>query len=408
MNKENNNKKVICILADALRFDYIKRYDMSFLREKIESGNCFYAKKIIPSTGFCEIAEYVQGKNTAEHGFLAQITIKKDWQDIKRKRKLDTIQTIHSYSPIRKIPRIKYFYKLILDKYLETIISKEVVNIRYNIPLNLLPFIRPTESKFEYDNSDFGKSNMFIWMKNNKISYDIDDFVKHNKVRGTDKNRMNNLERKIHNKNLKDFTMLYIGYGELAHFLGPDSYDFGKVMKDFSKSLENIYRLMVNNYHNFDLIILGDHGMLKVGKYVDIIKIIDFLMMKMGLKYLNDYIYFVDSTMLRIWLKKKSFVPYVKQRLMEKIGEVIECDLETEKYLSKFIPVFGDIIFLLKPGNVFFPDFFNEKKNKGMHGYLNKYKNQAGTLLNIGKNHDYKESMELNEVKNYIQSLWEN
>ncbi len=59
-------KKVICILSDALRFDYIEKQDMKFLKEITGKGDCFYVEKIISGLGFCEIVEYVTGKDYAQ------------------------------------------------------------------------------------------------------------------------------------------------------------------------------------------------------------------------------------------------------------------------------------------------------------------------------------------------------
>ena len=52
--------------------------------------------------------------------------------------------------------------------------------------------------------------------------YDIQDYVYHNKVKGSDIDRLNRLLNKIKTKKLRDFTLIYVGYGEIAHIVGKD------------------------------------------------------------------------------------------------------------------------------------------------------------------------------------------
>jgi len=244
------NRKVIFILADAFRYDYINKLDMRFLKKKVDKKErCFYVKKIVPSTGFCEIIEYVTGKETLEHGMFTQITIKEDWYSMDSStRLLQLVNRVYYQNPFRKIPKIRGIYRILFDSVIDKIllkknISPEMINVRYNIPLHFLPFLEPTESKYEYDSFDFGgRDNLFVWMREKNISYDIDDFVKHNKVKGTDEDRLNRLKEKIRKRKLKDFTLLYIGYGELAHFYGTESEFFKKKNAyDFIVSVFGIY-----------------------------------------------------------------------------------------------------------------------------------------------------------------------
>ena len=405
-------KKVVCILSDALRYDYIRTHKLKFLKERIERNNCFYAEKVIPSTGFCEIIEFVTGKSTEQHKMLTQVTAKPDWYNGNKNRYLSALNLIDSKVPFRKIPVLNRGYRLFLDKLLNlSNLSASIKNVRYNIPLDLLPFLEPLESKYEYDSFDFGgKDNLFVWMKEHNISYDLSDFVKHNKVRGSDTERMARLKNKISQKSLNDFTLLYIGYGDRAHFLGTNSKEFVNVLQNYSMKLKEIFFLLQKQYPYSQLILLGDHGMIDVDEYINVKSILTRIFKESNLRYQKEYIYFIDSTMVRIWLREKSLIEVIEKKLNDSLGGYIESDQDMCNYLTKFKPQFGDIIQLLKAGYVFFPDFYNAKKIKGMHGYSNRYAQQAGTFISIGSGikPTYKESLKLSEVKNYIQDLWIN
>lgn len=385
---------------------------MKFLNEVIKKGDCFYVEKVIPSTGYCEIIEYITGKETEEHRMFTQITAKADWYQIDTNPFLTFLNFIDTLFPFKKLPKIKIAYSLILDKFLSySNLPEEVINVRYNIPLNLLPRLQPIESKYEYDSLDFGgEENLFVWMKEHNISYDIDDFVNHNKVKGTDKERLDRLENKIVNKGLKEFTLIYIGYGELAHFWGTCSERFGEVLRSYSERIRDLNNLFCGTYDNSQFIILGDHGMVDVVSCLNIRSIINNILGERNLKYLKDYIYFIDSALIRVWLREKGLVQLIEEKLVQSLTDNIEYDQELRNYLDKFKPKFGDIILLLRAGYTFFPDFFNVLKNKGMHGYLNRYKEQAGTMISFGTDVKpvFKESIKLSEVKSYIQDLWMN
>ena len=102
---------------------------------------------------------------------------------------------------------------------------------------------------------------------------------------------------------------------------------------------------------------------------------------KFNLNLKKDYMYFIDSTMFRLSLKNKLIISEVRTFFKNKLKGYYEENLEN--YFNKFDSKYGDIKILLKPGNVFYPDYFNYKKNKGMHGYNSKTQGQEGTFVSI-------------------------
>ena len=73
------NKKVVFILSDAFRYDYVFKHNLSFLKEKVISNQVHLIKNIHPSTGFCEIVEYVTGQSSLEHGLLSRFLLKENY-----------------------------------------------------------------------------------------------------------------------------------------------------------------------------------------------------------------------------------------------------------------------------------------------------------------------------------------
>lgn len=387
--------KIVFILSDALRHDYIQY--MPFLKEMSEEY--IYYKNVTPGIGFCEISEYLTGISSLDNGNLFQITFtgKYDCRKFKTSAKINNI--------CNHIPRLRRYTQRAFEKYLKHHINdfddRDILQVRYNIPIDMINFFQPTESRLDYDSEDFfPESNLFQYLGKHGYSYDIDDFVKHNKIIGTDEERLSRLNKKIQNRELADFTMLYIGVGEIAHMTGTLDVEFHDKLAEYDRCLKNSKDLLDNIYGDeYRFIILGDHGMVDIEKYININPLLHKLKVQCNLKIGEDFIYFIDSTALRIWVNEKE--------------KLLQCDAVIRDFLKNELDdihiqnnFYGDLIYMLKPGKVFFPDFFNTKKNKGMHGYTNEICEQKGLCVIIGaEEHKVIDNLELKNAKNIITDL---
>ena len=411
------SKKVVFILSDALASEYPEDVQLHFLQKQINSNDTSYVKRIYPSTGYCEIVEYVSGLDSDDHRYFAQINVKKDWQQQSNRSSLlmKFIDTLFIRNPINKIRKVGGAFRLITDPFINWIldfyVTKEISRVRYKIPLQLLPFLEPTESKYKYDSDEFfGDLNLFSKLNSVGVSYDLSMFVEDNKIVGTDDSRMSDLLDKVVSKKLQDFTMLYLGYGEIAHFTGTESPYFHEKLKGYDSKLEELYLALEDNYDDFDLLIVGDHGMIDVNSSINMYPVLSQMEEELNLTRFEDYLFFLDSTLLRIWVKqeKMHLLPEINTFMVKALGESYEAEEKCIDYLNQFKKDYGDLIYMLKPGVMFFPDFFNQKVNKGMHGYFNYHKGQQGMLLHMGSNvqSNFRESMKLSEVRNYVLDIY--
>lgn len=387
--------KIVFILSDALRNDYIQY--MPFLNKMSESHT--YYKNVIPGVGFCEISEYVTGIESIKNGNLFQITFSGKYGK-PQFRFASRINKISNY-----IPRVRRYTYQLFDKYLSRherdFLHKDILKVRYNIPIDMLNYFRPTESRFEYDSEDFfPESNLFVQLRKSGKTYDIDDFVQHNKIKGTDEERLERLNNKIKNKKLADFTLLYIGKGEIAHMTGTTNVEFHKKLREYDNMLEKTKMLLDSSYKDdYCFIILGDHGMVDIEEYIDVRPLLKRLEGEVGLIVGEDYVYFIDSTAFRVWIKDSG----KKDECNNIIYEYLKNDLDDLEINSSS---YGDLIYVLQPGKVFFPDFFNTKRNKAMHGYTNLIEEQSGMCVVIGTNEQkIIENLELHETKDVVLDL---
>ena len=375
-------KPIVFILADALRSDYPKIHEMAVVQQLRNSQGAVVT--VEPSTGFCEIIEYLTGNTAEQHGLPCQVTVKKDWQAAYTSRYLYILDKLLRLT--RPIPKVRGLMNIIVDRVLKARLEPEIFRVRYNIPLHLLPFLTPTESKTAYDDLSFGNGvNILHDIRKTGKKIDLEGFVEFNKIKGTDDSRVEDLKAKISQQSLADFTMVYLGYCEMAHFWGTTSERLTRLLKSFDSKIEKIYTSLQENYDSFDFVIVGDHGMVDVTEYVDIQKTFFDVTKKFGMKAGRDIVYFIDSTMFRIW-----FADHVELTFREEIQKVLEKALNDKldhksEYLQNFKPEYGDLIFLLKPGKVFYPDFFSNNKNLGMHGYDGAHLQQLGSYYHMNE-----------------------
>jgi len=110
------------------------------------------------------------------------------------------------------------------------------------------------------------------------------------------------------------------------------------------------------------VMIMSDHGMSFVRKWHNIMPLLDQLC--------GDVLFFVDSTMVRFWFQNESQKDKVVDMLKSlSYGRILTAqDMIALK--ASMDPRYGEIVFALDEGHVFYPDFWNGRKRvKGMHGY---------------------------------------
>ena len=133
----------------------------------------------------------------------------------------------------------------------------------------------------------------------------------------------------------------FIYFGELddmGHKYGPNSDEIKEAVRDIDERMKGL---------DFDLI-FSDHGMVEVSKTLEV-------------PITDDC--FLDSDMARYWGDEEE---------LNAIGEKLS--FEDGEILNWPDKRFGDLIFLAKTGRLIYPNFFNDRIVRGMHGYDGKDK----------------------------------
>lgn len=177
-----------------------------------------------------------------------------------------------------------------------------------------------------------------------------------------------------------EFAFFHIGdLDRVGHKYGPESVEIRTALKRVDKGIEHIVKVAKERFEEVHLVIMGDHGMMEVRKHLDIWSELK----KLPVKLEKDYLVFLDSTMARFWFfsdRAKSLIVDLLDNIEG--GHIIRQEEKDKYHLNYSHNKFGDIIFLVDPGELIFPNFYQNKKPvKGMHGYAPETPEQQSALV---------------------------
>ena len=154
-----------------------------------------------------------------------------------------------------------------------------------------------------------------------------------------------------------------------GHYYGPESRFLRELVHRTDALVESLVRTLRQRYESLRIVIFGDHGMVPVTRAVDVRP----ALASTGLVAGVDYVYFLDSVMVRLWFRTERSRP----KLLEALSKVRGLTLLTREdkvrhRIAGCHPSNAHEIFLAEPGIVISPDFFNDAAAPppvGMHGY---------------------------------------
>lgn len=393
------NRTIVFIVCDAIRWDYLNKEDSPFLLSLAESG--VYAKKIRPSLGFCERTEMFSGARPEDSGYFTALTFDREKSDFREISNLELsfIKFLRIISDLIGITNPflgkAFNYAIVNNLYLRRM--RGINQPIYNIPIIFIREIALTEDYIEMCNRHaLSIETIFdILIEENKTFLYKTFASLRMDVGYSDDSRITKMFYEASKQNY-DLHLLYLGEGDrIGHQYGPNSEERRKMMKRIDKRIEKIVAFFRKKYRNVAFLIVGDHGMVQVTKYINALNKIKSLERKYNLRMGFDYKFFLDSTLIRIWFKN-SRIESIFRELFEKDYELIKFGkVLTEKdiaayHLPKNIRYYGDLIWLANPGFVVYPDFFHSKERvRGMHGYDPSIDDQKGFAILYSKDDFY-------------------
>ena len=393
-----NDNKVILVLIDALRSDYITEEDSPFLYNFAKNNK--YCKNVTQSRSFCERAEIFTGLSPRESGYFTAIGYCPEESPYKDMAILSALSFFE-----KRFGKNRY-YKAAKNRIIRLLTRNKLSFRSYSIPLKILKYFSLTEDKHDFRDKDAfdGKDNVFKDCKNNGLNIYYDSFTALNFTKSpSDDSRLKMVEENINS----DFNLylMYIGIMDsCAHTYGPQSRERKLELKKLDDKLSIFYKNIISKNKDAKFIFLGDHGMADVHTKINVGKEIDDLAIENNLILGEDYIYFLDSTMLRVW--------YLNNRAREIIDNDLKNNItlknngffvDEKTAIKEEIPFpddrYGHSLWMANLGVLIFPDFFhNSKAYKGMHGYNVDDSTSKGTCIVTADKYEYIDNIKLTDV----------
>jgi len=371
------SKKTLYVVVDALRADYVDARKMPKLTELAKKS--IHVEELIPSPGFCERVEILTGVENHETGYFTAI---------------DRVSPTHKmpllFGLVAWIADLLRIVESLFRSYLIFRIRKKITNslIRkfwrqyrvpaFNIPLSIYGQFDLSEDAVNQSlPSAFGVPSIVDHRANRGQTVNFSAFTSLGDDSSllNDGGRMRYIEDNFHTSKDAVF-FLYIGeLDAMGHKYGPSSSDFVDILKSFDQSLnEFLERLKAKG--DFELVIIGDHGMSDVTSSVDFTREVKKEGKRLGLTTKSDLTIFCDSTVGRVWVKDAKRIAALHDCLREntqlkRFGTIFE-DQDYEKFsVPKNLEKHGEILWFADNGVILSPDYFyGGFPPKGMHGYL--------------------------------------
>jgi len=362
----------VLILLDAFRHDYLTREHCPFLWDCAQNGE-HYAR-VVPSFGFCERSEILSGLKPDESGFFTAIGF-------------DPID-----SPFRRFKYLSFLEPFFPHAYRRFIRKFANGMSIYEIPSHLLGYWNLTEDKIDHRmKGAFPSGTILSLIKDSGRDYFYDSFtalnLPHN---GTDQDRM-----RLALENAGDsryaLYLIYVSAPDmLGHQYGPLSEELLRGISEMDTELKSFTENFRRIRPETKFVFLGDHGMAPVTCNVDVERQLMLLGQRHALKLKRDYIYFLDSTMLRVWFFSK-YGRKVLFSALKSLPVLVDNGLFVDKTLANSYNIpwndrrYGDLIWLANDGVLIFPDFFHRNRPyKGMHGYDQSLSDSQGMCIIFG------------------------
>jgi predicted AlkP superfamily pyrophosphatase or phosphodiesterase len=370
-------KKVILVLMDACRGDYITPEKTPFLARL--SKKSLYFRSLVPSFGFCERTEILVGQHPLESDCFTAFGYCPELSPYKHFRYL-----LNILGWLEEKCKSNLLSKFIRRIIWEIFRFKDNTFYPARIPLrHLSDFCLTEDSALNL----IEESDLSIYQIAEGVFTDATTSMS-SYLAGSDQSRLSSVLDSIDAP--FEFYPTYVSIlDSVGHKYGPNSLEMVSALKELDNQLSSFYYAIEQSEHDAVVVFCGDHGMSPVVSSIDIQELIENMKKKQHLP--KGFVMFLDSTMARFWSNggKSSDFDLLISKVNALYGEegfFIKRD-EYQKFGIPNTDMYGDLIWICNEGVVISPDYFNaNKKVLGMHGYLPLGPQNYGCAIIAGNN----------------------
>ena len=381
-------KATILFLMDAFRWDYLDPTVTPFLSQSATEGHHY--RRVIPSFGFCERAEILTGKTPRETGYFTAIGFDPERSPYRNLNPfLKGVEGSEKFVPIT-------IYSRVVRRLLRMFVNSRPHGMApYKIPYRFLPYFALTEDYFDHrDDRAFDCESVFDFLKQRGQTCFYDSFTALNlPFDGDDTMR---LERALAAADQgHSLYLIYISSADaFGHKWGPHSTELRKELSQMDSKLKSFVHEFSLRRPGSSFVFLGDHGMTRVEKRIDVQNEVRLTAKKLGFQKGRDFLYFLDSTLCRIWFLRPEVEYSLSRALREHpvfqtSGSFVSQEIADREGVPFRDKRYGDLVWWTNPGVMISPDFFHlsDPPVKGMHGYDPGHDDSQGTCIVYGAHH---------------------
>ncbi len=362
-------KRMLAILVDALRYDYLSEKYTPFLCSVCKQG--FYAP-LRPILGFSDAIRVTifTGTYPNVHDYWIMYRYCPERSPFKMFKALKFID----YIPVGLLKRgLKLVLSATLCKILGKIYDYHELSIR-NIPFNIIHFFDFTSKRsILFPKVLKGLPTLFDVLSGHDVKF---TYLDSTKLRGRLLRDLKMLDPDV------QVVIVYLHYLDYAaHRHGLNSPHFWVQVKNMDETVKSIVNSAKQRFGDkLDVIIFSDHGMIETTEFLNFER---FMRHK---KFGEEFLFFLDSTMVRLWYLNPEAKEEVRGLFNNMGYGAFLSEEERKKLVINFNHrYYGDDIYLLKPGFSIFPNFISWLKPKAMHAYHPKYDHQLGIAIFSGE-----------------------
>jgi len=413
--------RVVFFLLDAFKEEYVSLENTPFLYKKAREG--MHIKKLIPSAGFCERTEIFFGLKPNQSGFFTAIGYDSENGAYRNRVFLRFFGWVE-----QRLYFLNYLVwkgrKNNFDWLIQKIVFKVYFNFfgsyeklkPYKIPLSFLKYFNLTEDAIELheQNTIYGNKSLFKIVKDKGFNTFMGAFTSLGGVSTSSDLERVNLAIEASKSKKNHFIPIYINTADsIGHQFGPNSKELKDKVRGLDSIIENSIDEFLKNDPETTFVFMGDHGMTEVKKSIDIKKRIFDISKQFNLKIEKDFIFFLDSTLMRMWFfsnkAKNIFDGELRNNeFFTQNGSIIDKEISKKYNLPIKDKRYGDVSWWANEGVLIFPDFFhNEAPVKGMHGYKPDTQSTYGTCVFWNKKHKKQiiDELELSQIYILIKKV---
>ena len=361
--------RVLAILIDAFKYDYLSDNLTPFLWSLAKREFCAPLRPILGYSDSIR-ATIFTGTYPDVHGYWIKYSFRPENSPFDFLGNLKFIDRV----PDNLAKRVfRFVFSLVLGKVMALKYDCSAIGAD-NIPFGIARYFDATLRKDMVSPGAFGNlPSLFDVLLEHGIRFSfvsstmlMDKFGRRvlKKLRGLSKDTQ--------------FIFVYLDHLDFAaHRYGIKSRRFQYILRYIDALIEDIIKTVKKRFNDeIKFTVFSDHGMAEIENSIN------FERMMFDKRFGKDYIFFLDSTMIRIWYLNEVVKEKIRARFNKlPYGHFLSQDEKADLRINFSHRYYGDDIYLIEPGYSIFPDFMSLLKHKAMHAYHPKHRSQIGIFI---------------------------